>query len=101
MRNDGTGKPLVPGVSVDIVDIEAGMAMAAQLGYTSPTDQMITHYALRRHARGEEDGAQRTWLSYHTRDLTSWYAILAAATCEGAQETAARAEIVQALKGSD
>lgn len=58
-------------------------------------------YALQRHQRGEEDGAQRTWLSYYPHDLTSWYRILAAALAEGLQDQAAKAEIFEALKGGD
>ncbi len=70
---------LVPGHTVDRVDVAAGMEFAAKLGYNGPTAQMIVEYALMRHARGEEAGAQRTWLSYFPRDLTSWTAILARA----------------------
>lgn len=70
---------LIVGVNVDAVDIERGKRCAAELGYDGPTAQMVVEYALQRHGRGEEDGAQRTWLSYHGSDLTSWFVILAAA----------------------
>lgn len=74
---------LIPGVNVDHVDIAAGLCQAAKLGYDDAIAQMVTMYALQRHQRGEEDGAQRTWLSYYPSDLTSWYMILAAAVSAG------------------
>jgi hypothetical protein len=64
--------------SLDHVDVVAGVRMAARFGYGSPGHQMVAEYALTRHARGEEEGAQRSALSGGI-DLTSWYAILAAA----------------------
>lgn len=73
---------LVPGWNVDIVSVAAGMKQAAEFGYGSERDQMVVEYALMRHARGEEDGAERTALS-HGIDLTSWYAIRAAAIASG------------------
>lgn len=75
------GTLLTPGTNVDEVDVAAGMRLAAQFGYGDPEAQMVVEYALMRRRRGEEEGAQRTALS-HGIDLTSWYAILAAATCE-------------------
>lgn len=72
MRTD-----LVPGVNVDRVDVAAGMQMAARLGYDDTTAQMVVEFALMRHRRGEEEGAERLWLSEFPRDLTSWKAILA------------------------
>lgn len=69
---------LVPGENVDKVNIAEGMKLAAHFGYDSPGYQMVVEYALMRHARGEEDGAQRSALSGGI-DLTSWYAILARA----------------------
>lgn len=77
------GGPLTPGVNVDKVNIQAGLTLAARFGYESAEHQMVVAYALRRHARGEEDGAQRSALSGGI-ELTSWYAILAAALA-GAQ----------------
>ncbi len=74
---DMNGNRLVPGVNVDAVNVTAGLRMAAQLGYGDPTAQMVAQYALQRHQRGEEAGAQATWLHEYPRDLTSWYAILA------------------------
>jgi hypothetical protein len=72
------GEFLVPGYNVDKVDVAAGQRRAAQSGYGSPEHQMVVEYALWRHARGEEDGAQKSALSGGI-DLGSWYAILAAA----------------------
>lgn len=69
---------LITGVNVDPVDLTAGLELAAALGYNSAEHQMVTQYALMRHARGEEDGAQQSALSGGI-DLTSWCAILAAA----------------------
>lgn len=69
---------LIVGHNVDAVSVPAGLKLAARFGYDSPKHQAVAEYALRRHARGEEDGAQRTALSGGI-DLTSWYAILAAA----------------------
>lgn len=69
---------LVVGVNVDRVNIAAGMARAVNLGYDGSEHQMVTEYALMRFGRGEEDGAEKSALSGGI-DLTSWYAILAAA----------------------
>ena len=77
MRHD-----LIPGVNVDRVDVAAGCRTAAQLGYGDLQAQMIVEYALMRHRRGEEDGAEHTWLAQFPRDLTSWRAILAHAVAE-------------------
>jgi hypothetical protein len=63
---------------LDHVDVAAGVQLAVRFGYGSPEHRMVTEYALMRHARGEEEGAQRSALSGGI-DLTSWYAILAAA----------------------
>lgn len=68
----------IVGVNVDPIDVAAGMRVAAQFGYDSPEHQMVAEYALRRWSRGEEEGGQRSALSGGI-DLTSWYAILAAA----------------------
>ena len=75
------GELLTPGVNVDRVDVAAGLRLGAQFGYDDGQSQMVLEYALMRWRRGEEDGAQRTALS-HGIDLTSWYSIIAAATCE-------------------
>lgn len=72
------GSPLVPGVNVDRVDVAAGLRLGRAFGYGDGESQMVLEYALMRHRRGEEDGAQRSALSGGI-DLTSWYAVLAAA----------------------
>ncbi|WP_284982398.1 hypothetical protein [Arthrobacter sp. efr-133-TYG-118] len=79
---------LIPGVNVDRVDVAAGCRMAAQLGYSDFQAQMIVEYAPMRHHRGEEGGAERTWLAQFPRDLTSWRAILAHAVAKTAESSA-------------
>lgn len=74
----------VPGYNVDRVDIDAGLDAAVELGFDSAEDEMVTEYALMRWARGEEDGAERTWLRQHPRDLTSWRMVIAAAVAAAA-----------------
>jgi len=85
---DADGNALVPGYNADRIDVAAGLAEARKAGYDSQLTQMAAEYALRRHARGEEEGAQRTALSQGIC-LTSWYRILAAARAAG--EAAAQA----------
>ncbi len=74
----GQGTLLIPGHNVDRLDVAAGMRLAATFGYGDGESQMVVEYALMRHRRGEEDGAQRSALSGGI-DLTTWYAVLAAA----------------------
>lgn len=71
-----------PGYNVDQVDVDAGLELARQFGYDSAEHQMVAEYALMRHARGEEDGAEKSALSGGI-DLTSWHAIRAAAVAAG------------------
>jgi hypothetical protein len=80
-----TGEPLTPGVNVDRIDVEAGLEMAEHLGYTSNGNEvMVATYALQRHARGEEEGAERTWLGqFGRRSFTDWRAVLAVAMAAG------------------
>lgn len=74
---------LVPGRNVDILDIDAGLRMLTQCGYSEPRTVMVVAYALRRWMRGEE-AAERMVLNldhepwYLGIDLTSWYMVLAA-----------------------
>lgn len=91
------GLPLTPGVNVDRIDISAGIAMAHQMGYDTAHNDMVLTYALQRHARGEEDAARRTAMSDEGvgNDLTTWYAILAAAIARA--EAAAAHEELAAL----
>lgn len=72
------GTPLAPGVNVDALKPSAGLAEARKIGYNTPKDAMVIDYALWRWARGEEDGAIKTFLSEGI-DLTSAYRIIAAA----------------------
>lgn len=85
MPNDFEGKPLVPGVNADKVNVAAGMKRAIALGFGDATAQMVIEYALMRHRRGEEDGAERTFLREYPHDLTSWKVILAEAITEGSK----------------
>lgn len=75
----------VPGYNVDRVNVAAGLAQAVLFGYTGPESRMLVEYALMRHAKGEEDGAQKTALGGGI-SLTAWYAILAAAITTAEQE---------------
>lgn len=72
------GLPVTPGVNSDKLDVQAGLDMAMRLKYVHWSYQMVAEYALMRHCRGEEQGAQDSALSGGI-DLTSWYAIVAAA----------------------
>lgn len=83
MTRDFWGGRLVPGINVDPVDMDAGLDAAVELGFESAEDEMVTEYALARWARGEEEGAERTWLYYHPHDMTAWRMILAAAVARG------------------
>lgn len=73
------------GWNVDRLNIKAGVDRAATLGYDSSEFQLVAEYALMRHARGEEDGAEKTALS-HGIDLTSWKIILANAIVSAEEE---------------
>jgi hypothetical protein len=76
------GRPLAAGVNADPVDVTAGLAKAADLGYGDKSRALVVSYALYRHAKGEENGAVATIRS-HGIDFTSWRVILAAAVAEG------------------
>lgn len=84
-RRDVHGRPLKPGVNVDKVDIEAGLKQAAEFGYGDERAQMVAMYALRRHARGEEEGARYSAV-HNGIDLTSWNVILSAAIAAAQKE---------------
>jgi len=81
------GRRLTPGVNVDPINLESGLKMAERIGFLrdvgfprDSNDTMVVHYALQRHARGEEEGAERTWLGHFgPRSLTGWRMVLAAA----------------------
>lgn len=75
------GRPLTPGVNVDALDHKAGVDKARELEYIGDSnDRMVVEYALLRHARGEEDGAEKTWLGHFgSNNLTGWRMVLAAA----------------------
>lgn len=79
------GGPLTPGVNVDPVSLTAGLQMAQALGYVGDErDRMVVVYALQRWARGEEDGAQRTWMDHFGRsEYVSWLRVISHAIVEG------------------
>ena len=66
-----------PGVNTDMVDPDACAREAASIGWSSPEDAMITHYAGMRWMRGEESQAINMLLN-HGIDLTGIHRILAA-----------------------
>lgn len=75
------GRP-TPGVSVDKLDVAAGLKMLTDVcGYTDAKTIMVIEYALLRHAKGEELAAERGAIdrSFHGIDFTSWRMVLAAA----------------------
>lgn len=88
-RRDIHGGRLTPGVNVDKVDISAGLKRAAELGYGDEQSQLVAGYALRRHSRGEEEGARYSAV-HHGIDLTSWNVILSAAVVAAQEEREAR-----------
>ena len=75
------GRPLTPGLNVDALDIHAGVKQASALGFgVTAEDLHVAAYALQRHARGEEDGAEKTWMGHFGKhNLTGWRMVLAAA----------------------
>lgn len=73
------------GYNLDPVDVEAGIALANKLGYTSPTENMVAEFALRRWERGEEEGAIGEFL-HHGFSLTSARAIIAVAVSTGSEK---------------
>ena len=75
------GQTKVPGHNVDRVDVQAGVKECIAIGYTEAETVMVVEYALNRHARGEEEAAERTAIDkeFHGVSFTSWRRILAAA----------------------
>lgn len=89
MPRDTYGNPLVAGVNLDHINIEAGARRAAELGYDDATAQMVVGLVLNLWRRGEEANAQSTWLHNYPRDLTSFYVIVASAQAAADPETLA------------
>lgn len=91
MTGDRMGNPLVPGVNADPVDVSAGLAKLAALGWSrgsDPNAHMEVEYNLLRWARGEEAHADRSMSrSLSGVDYTSWRIVLAAAIAAGAAKT--------------
>jgi hypothetical protein len=101
VRKGWQGAPLVPGINLDVVDVGKGIREAIACGYDGEQDLLVVWYALWRHQHGEEDGAERTWLSEYPHDLTSWKRILSAALVDGALKAREDAAIMDALRGKD
>lgn len=82
---------LVPGSTVDRVDVAAGLRELAACDYTDQRTVMVVDYALRRWARGEETAAERGAIdrTFYGIDLTSWRRVLAAACAAADPFTAA------------
>ena len=80
MRHTPIPGQLIPGLTVDRVDVAAGLRELAACGYDDPRTIMVIEYALMRHARGEEEQAMRGAIDskFHGISLTCWYRVLAA-----------------------
>ena|SRR5690348_1753238 len=74
-----------PGVNLDHVDVDAGMAMLAASGYDDPSTVMVINHALLLWRRGEEGQAEKNAIdqSFHGIDYTTWRMVVAAAVGEG------------------
>ena len=73
--------PKVPGVNVDKINVDAGMAELKKIGYVAPRTVMVIEHALNLWRRGEEDKAERNAIdqNFYGIDFTSWRRVLAAA----------------------
>lgn len=79
MRHNN-GRPLIPGVNVDKVDIDAGARQLHSLGYNGQLAETVAVYALQRWQRGEEEGAERSIVGHcNIISYTDWRVVLAAA----------------------
>lgn len=84
--------PKVPGVTVDRIDVGAGMRELARCGYGDDwRTGMVVEHSLQLWARGEEASAEKKAIdrSFHGIDLTSWTRVLAAAMAAAQPEEAA------------
>lgn len=89
----GLNRPLMvngarptPGVSVDRIDVAAGLAELLKFWPDAPMEtRMVIEYALLRWARGEEEQAERGAIDreFHGIDFGSWRRVLAAARAAG------------------
>lgn len=77
-----------PGVNVDPIDREAGIAMLVRMGYDDPRTIQVIDYCLWRWGHGEEDQAERNAIdkSFYGIDYTTWRAVLAAAIASGTEK---------------
>ena len=81
MEKTTHGQPKIAGYNVDALNISRGLKTLKECGYESCETEMVIEYALQRHARGEEEAAQKGAIAeeFHGVNLTSWYRILASA----------------------
>jgi hypothetical protein len=81
------GKPLTPGHNVDRVDIERGLAEAKTIGFlANDEDRMVITYVLQRWQRGEESGAEASWMSHFGKhNYLGLRRVIAAAVAAGEQ----------------
>lgn len=94
----GLNRPLMwngarptPGVSVDRIDVAAGIAELLKFWPEAPPEtRMVIEYALVRWARGEEAQAERGAIdqTFHGIDFGSWRRVLAAARAAGEAKAA-------------
>ncbi len=75
---------LTSGYNVDKINIEAGINMLKDLGYTDERTIVVINYCLLRWSKGEELRAQMmaTDEDFYGIDLTSWLRVLSAAIKE-------------------
>lgn len=87
MTRDAFGRPLIPGLNADRVDVAAGLRKLSDLGWAQeqePNAHMEVEYNLQRWARGEEADADHSMSrSLSGVDYTSWRVVLAAAIAAG------------------
>jgi hypothetical protein len=79
MKRGQSGETLTPGRNTDKLNIAAGIDAGTEIGYDDLEAETLVEFCLNLWARGEEDRADRTWVTYYPRDFTSWRRILATA----------------------
>lgn len=75
-----------PGVNVDRIDVEAGVAELLKFWPDVPLEtRWVVEYALQRWKRGEEEAAEKGAINhtFHGIDFGSWRRVLAAARAAG------------------
>lgn len=84
--------PKVPGMNLDHIDVDAGLALLRAFGYDEPRTMMVINHALLLWRRGEEAQAEKNAINrkFYGVDFTTWRAVLAAAIAEGTRKAEAR-----------